>query len=547
MTQPASSPGPAAAKAADAPAQDFTGRTLGDFRLLRKVGQGGMGQVYLAEQVSLKRKVALKILRPELAANKDSLTRFKAEAEAVAKATHANIVQVYAFGESNGIAYMALEFVEGRNLKEYLAKKGPPDLFICMSIMRQVAAALQRAGELGITHRDIKPENILLTRKGEVKVADFGLARCLEGDQPVLSLTQSGITMGTPLYMSPEQVEGRPLDPRSDIYSFGATCYHMLVGQPPYQGATPYSVAYQHVKGTPPPLSKVRPDLPEGLCGIVQKMMEKDPDQRYQTGRDLLRDMVRLRESLGGSQAAISIPTINVEAVPMVSTAPLDAVPETSGRLRHHAVLAGFAIGAVLLGAAAGALAGRAQRRSADPLPAPGAVPADARTVETNLQASKKEQALRESVELYLKEPGANPGTGAALCMDLAFLYLNDHRLDEAEKLFARLAKLEKEPQYSVFGRLGKGVVLALRDKPQESNAIFAKVFTGSRPQVNSNLKLTITQAKNPQWKYWLTLARWYNKGNSQDVTWQMQRFFPLSSDLGLPGNGKSGKGKRRT
>ena len=163
-------------------APDLTGRTLGEFQILRRLGQGGMGQVYLAEQVSLKRKVALKILRSDLAANPTSLQRFRSEAAAIARATHANIVQVYDIRESDGIYFMALEYVEGRNLSEYLAKKGPPDLLLALSIMRQVASALQRASELGIIHRDIKPENILLTRKGEVKIADFGLSRCLAGD-----------------------------------------------------------------------------------------------------------------------------------------------------------------------------------------------------------------------------------------------------------------------------------------------------------------------------------------------------------------------------
>src|SRR5207244_2631869 len=152
--------------------------------------------------------------------NLASYQRFRAEAEAIAKITHANIVQVYAFGEEAGLHYMALEYVEGRNLHDYILKKGPLELPLALSIMRQVAAALQRAGELGIVHRDIKPENILLTRRGEVKVADFGLSRCLAGDPGPVNLTQTGLTMGTPLYMSPEQVEGKPLDPRTDIYSF---------------------------------------------------------------------------------------------------------------------------------------------------------------------------------------------------------------------------------------------------------------------------------------------------------------------------------------
>src|SRR5262249_42490294 len=153
-----------------------------------------------------------------------------------------------------GITYIALEYVEGRNLKEFLVKKGPPDLLLALSFMRQVASALQRASELGIIHRDIKPENILLTRKGEVKVADFGLSRVLAGEQRPVNLTQSGVTMGTPLYMAPEQVEGKPVDPRTDIYSLGVTFYHLLAGEPPFNGSHAFEVALAHVRTEPEPL-----------------------------------------------------------------------------------------------------------------------------------------------------------------------------------------------------------------------------------------------------------------------------------------------------
>ena len=168
---------------------------------------------------------------PDSPINDVSFQRFKAEAEAIARVTHPNIVQVYALGEENGIHYMALEYVEGRNLREYLSKKGTTDTALALSITRQVASALQRASEIGIIHRDIKPENILLTKRGEVKVADFGLSRYLKPDQNEVNLTQTGMTMGTPLYMSPEQVQGLVLDARTDIYSLGITCYQMLAGR----------------------------------------------------------------------------------------------------------------------------------------------------------------------------------------------------------------------------------------------------------------------------------------------------------------------------
>src|SRR3954466_790874 len=206
------------------PQPDLTGRTLGDFHILRKIGSGGMGQVYLARQLSLKREVALKLLRGELNANPTALARFQAEAQAVAKLNHPNIVHIHQIGESDGLRYMVLEFVDGRNLREYLARKGPPDLPITLSVMRQVSLALQKAHEQGIVHRDIKPENILVTRRVEVKVTDFGLSRYFAGEPVPTHLTQSGVTLGTPLYMSPEQVQGKTVDHRSDVYSLGVTC-----------------------------------------------------------------------------------------------------------------------------------------------------------------------------------------------------------------------------------------------------------------------------------------------------------------------------------
>src|SRR5262249_18186892 len=151
-----------------------------------------------------------------------------------------NIVHIHQIGEHDGLRYMVLEFVEGRNLRDYLDRKGPPDLAVTLSVMRQVALALVKAHDEGIVHRDIKPENILVTRRVEVKVTDFGLSRFFTAAAPATNLTQSGITLGTPLYMSPEQVQGRGIDHRTDIYSLGVTCYPLLAGEPPFRGATAF-------------------------------------------------------------------------------------------------------------------------------------------------------------------------------------------------------------------------------------------------------------------------------------------------------------------
>lgn len=276
---------------------DLSGRKFSGFQLLRRLGRGAMAEVYLAEQQQLARRVAIKILKPELAEDETYLKRFQLEAQAAASLVHANIVQIYEVGHEDGFHYIAQEYVEGQNLRDWVGRNGPPDLPHALSIMRQVAAALAKAGEAGVIHRDIKPENIMLTQSGEVKVADFGLARVTRQSERS-DLTQAGMTMGTPLYMSPEQVEGRALDPRSDIYSFGVTCYDVLTGSPPFNGETALAVAVQHLRTQPQAIAVIRPDLPPALCSVIHKMLAKNPADRYPSARDLLRALRRLYHEL---------------------------------------------------------------------------------------------------------------------------------------------------------------------------------------------------------------------------------------------------------
>jgi len=279
--------------AAETDGADLSGRQIGDYRLLRRVGRGAMAEVYLAEQGSLRRQVAFKVLKGNLATDATYVKRFQVEAQAAAALVHANIVQIHEVGCVDGIHFIAQEYVSGTNLHERLMRLGPTDVRLAVAILRQAAAALQKAAEQGIVHRDIKPENILLAYGNEVKVADFGLARLLD-DGGATQLTQAGFTLGTPLYMSPEQVEGKPLDTRSDIYSLGVTCYHMLAGQPPFRGDTALSVAVQHLNVAPPRLEQSRPDLPPALCRIVHKMLAKDRIDRYASPRHLLKDLKAL-------------------------------------------------------------------------------------------------------------------------------------------------------------------------------------------------------------------------------------------------------------
>jgi len=280
------------ANSPDPTSTDLAGRELADYRILRRLGSGGMAEVYLAQQQSLDRQVALKVLNASLANDANYVQRFQNEARAAASLVHPNIVQIYEVGQAEGIHFIAQEYVAGKNLGQLLEREGALQPALVLDILRQVVSALCKAHELAIVHRDIKPENLLLSNSGEVKVADFGLARVQNTDTK--TLTQVGVAMGTPLYMSPEQIEGRPVDARSDIYSLGVSCYHLLSGDPPYTGDTALAIAVQHLHSTPEPLENVRQDIPSALARTIHKMLAKQPDARPASPSDLLVDLREL-------------------------------------------------------------------------------------------------------------------------------------------------------------------------------------------------------------------------------------------------------------
>lgn len=270
--------------------RDLSGVELGDYHVGHRLGRGGMAEVYVAEQRSLGRRVALKVLQGRLAEDQAYIRRFQNEAKAAAALVHDNIVQIYEVGVRDGVYFIAQEYVKGQNLRQWIQRQGALTPRQCFHVLRRVASALHKAAQAGIVHRDIKPENILLGQSGEVKVADFGLAR-LQSLAPNVSQTQVGIAVGTPLYMSPEQVEGRTVDPRSDLYSLGATAYHMLAGRPPFEGDTALAIAVQHLRNEPKPLLDARPDLPPELCHVVHRLLAKKVEDRYQQPVELLRDL----------------------------------------------------------------------------------------------------------------------------------------------------------------------------------------------------------------------------------------------------------------
>lgn len=256
-----------------------------------------MADVYLAEQESLSRHVAVKVLRPETTLRPVAVERFVQEARAAAALVHGNIVQIHEVGCVDRTHFLVEEYVAGPSLKAWLDLRGPLDARQALAVLGDVGSALARAAQQGVVHRDIKPENLLLTRNGEVKVADFGLARVREHD---LGLTQDGTTLGTPLYMSPEQAEGREVDPRSDLYSLGATVYHLLTGRPPFDGTTGVAVAMAHIRDQLVPVNSLRPDLPESLAAIIDRLLAKRPDERYASAGDMLQEVERMALPLAG-------------------------------------------------------------------------------------------------------------------------------------------------------------------------------------------------------------------------------------------------------
>ncbi len=283
---------------ADIAAEAMGGRThrigevLGDYRILSRIGAGGMGEVFLAEDTRLPRKVALKVLPPAFARNGDRLHRFQREAAAVSALNHPNIVTIHGIGESGEVRFIVTEYVEGRTLREELAA-GPMEIRTELDIAVQVVSALSAAHAAGIVHRDIKPENVMRRPDGLVKVLDFGLAKvsgeALAGDEQ--GATVPGLVMGTPAFMSPEQARGLPIDARSDVFSFGALFYELLAGRPAFSGATPSDIVAAVLNSTPPPVQELRAEIPESLCAIAQKCLQKSPADRYQSADALLAEL----------------------------------------------------------------------------------------------------------------------------------------------------------------------------------------------------------------------------------------------------------------
>ena len=255
----------------------------------RRLGSGGMADVYLAEDQELGRRVALKLLNERHAADEQFVERFRREAQSAAGLNHPNIVSIFDRGYAEGTYYIAMEYLDGRTLKELLVRNGPTPVPIAIDYARQILGALSFAHKNGIVHRDIKPHNIVVGSDGRLKVTDFGIAR-----SGASQMTEAGSIVGTAQYLSPEQARGAPVDPRSDLYSLGIVLYEMLTGTVPFTGDTPVEIAMKHLSQVPEPPSELREGVPHALDAVVMRALAKDPDQRYGSAEEMDADLARV-------------------------------------------------------------------------------------------------------------------------------------------------------------------------------------------------------------------------------------------------------------
>ena len=296
------------------------------YEMQQRIGRGGMADVYLARDILLDRLVAIKVLFPEYATDPAFVERFRREAQSAANLNHPNIVSVYDWGRSNNTYFMAMEYVPGRTLAEALHDVGQITAMKAAEVGIEVAAALSFAHRGNVVHRDIKPGNILIGSNGQLKVADFGIARAL-GSAADSNLTQVGAVMGTAAYLSPEQAQGGQPDPRSDLYSLGIVLYEMVGGRVPFSGDNPVSIAYKQVHEAPQPLNQLASDVPRAFEAIVARLLAKDPDLRYATAEAVRDDLRRFRDGIPVQALADALNRRNSDPTPIGTAAPTTVIP----------------------------------------------------------------------------------------------------------------------------------------------------------------------------------------------------------------------------
>src|SRR5438105_4910014 len=293
----------------------------GRYKILRKLGTGGMADVYLAEDQELGRRVAIKILNDRHAADDSFVERFRREAKNAAGLSHPNIVSIYDRGEAEGTYYIAMEFLDGRSLKELIVSRGSAPIRTTIEYARQILAAVGFAHRHGIVHRDIKPHNVLVGPEGRLKVTDFGIAR-----SGASQMTEVGSIIGTAQYLSPEQARGSPVDQTSDLYSVGVVLYELLTGQVPFTGDTPLEIAMKHLSEVPKPPSELRPEVPHDVDMVVLGALAKDPSERYRSAEEMDADLERILQGLPVGEETANAATAVLSGSGVIAAAPTSVI-----------------------------------------------------------------------------------------------------------------------------------------------------------------------------------------------------------------------------
>jgi len=316
--------------------ENFVNKVVSRYQILEEVGRGGMAVVYKARDLTLGRIVALKVLPPQFTFETEFVQRFLHEARTAATLDHPNIVTIYDVGEANGFYYIAMKYIEGRSLRKVIEQEGALDLARVTRIIGQVANALDYAHQGQIVHRDVKPSNILLHARGQAILSDFGIAKAAAGTR----LTRTGILVGTPEYMSPEQARGGELDWRTDIYSLGIVCYEMLTGRVPFAADTPHAILHAHIYEPPPPLRSINPQIPPIVEESILKALAKNPEERYPSAGGLVQALIAGSNGIRVGEPAIAVakPAVQPAETPTVVKLPRPAASTS----RLPAILGGI-------------------------------------------------------------------------------------------------------------------------------------------------------------------------------------------------------------